>query len=273
METYEEFINNILETRGRFECGDEYHERHHIIPKCMGGGNDEENLIDLFAREHFEAHRLLALENPENEKLVYAWWMMAHVKDGSQGRYELSPKEYEEAKIAFSKKITGRISPMKGKTPTEETRRKLSQSKKELYSNPKNHPMYGRNHSEETKNKLSVLQKGKHSGNKNPMYGKAGIYSPRYKPIYCPQLDRIFWGAKQVTEEFHIGGSSITSCCRHKSGFISAGKHPITKEKLQWYYVYDYTQKNGNIIKGAISLGYITENQVNEYLNNLKNIN
>ena len=69
--TYEEFINNILETRGRNGCGDEYHETHHIVPKCMGGSNDKENLIDLFAREHFEAHRLLALENPENEKLNF----------------------------------------------------------------------------------------------------------------------------------------------------------------------------------------------------------
>ena len=72
-ETYEQFIQNILNTRGRFACGDEYHERHHIVPKCMDGGDEEENLIDLFAREHFEAHRLLALENPDNDKLVYAW--------------------------------------------------------------------------------------------------------------------------------------------------------------------------------------------------------
>ena len=85
--TYEEFIQNILDTRGRFACGDEYHERHHIIPKCMGGTNDKDNLIDLYAREHFEAHRLLALENPENEKLIYAWHMMAVVKDKNQDRY------------------------------------------------------------------------------------------------------------------------------------------------------------------------------------------
>ena len=57
---YQEFIQNILNTRGRFNCGDEYHERHHIIPRCLGGGNEEENLIDLFAKEHFIAHKLLA---------------------------------------------------------------------------------------------------------------------------------------------------------------------------------------------------------------------
>ena len=45
--TYEEFIQNILKTRGRFECGDEYHERHHIVPKCMGGTDEEDNLIDF----------------------------------------------------------------------------------------------------------------------------------------------------------------------------------------------------------------------------------
>lgn len=74
--TYQAFIGNILQTRGRFACGDEYHERHHIVPKCLGGTNEENNLIDLFAREHFEAHRLLALEHPENNGLQYAWWNM-----------------------------------------------------------------------------------------------------------------------------------------------------------------------------------------------------
>ena len=46
--TYLEFINNILETRGRFSCNSEYHERHHIVPKCMNGSDDETNLIDLY---------------------------------------------------------------------------------------------------------------------------------------------------------------------------------------------------------------------------------
>ena len=45
--SYAEFIQNILDTRGRFACGEEYHERHHIIPKCCGGTDDEYNLIDL----------------------------------------------------------------------------------------------------------------------------------------------------------------------------------------------------------------------------------
>ena len=105
--TYEEFINNILETRGRFNCGDEYHERHHIIPKCVGGTDDKENLIDLFAKEHFDAHRLLALENPDNDKLMYAWWCMSTAKSKyTKERYEVSATEYEEAKIALVKVLS-----------------------------------------------------------------------------------------------------------------------------------------------------------------------
>ena len=35
---------------------DGYTENHHIIPKCLGGSNLEENLVNLTAREHFVCH-------------------------------------------------------------------------------------------------------------------------------------------------------------------------------------------------------------------------
>ena len=126
--TYEEFINNILETRGRFECGEEYHERHHIVPKCMGGSNDEENLIDLFAREHFEAHRLLAIENPENSKLTYAWWCMCSFPGYSKNREEVIAEEYEEARIVFLKNFSGEKSTWYGRHHTEEVKQKIDES-------------------------------------------------------------------------------------------------------------------------------------------------
>lgn len=124
--TYHDFIQNILNTRGRFGCGEEYHERHHIIPRCMDGNDEDDNLIDLFAREHFEAHRLLALENPNVKKLTFAWWMMSHTnKSNKQNKryYLISADEYEEAKKYFSNAI-------KGTKASEETRRKLSEIKK-----------------------------------------------------------------------------------------------------------------------------------------------
>ena len=119
---YQEFIQNILNTRGRFNCGDEYHERHHIIPKCLGGSNEEENLIDLFAKEHFIAHKLLAQENPDNNSLVFAWTCMAFPNNNVQERYETTPEEYEEAKKAIIKAMSGR-------TVSDETKKKQSNIK------------------------------------------------------------------------------------------------------------------------------------------------
>lgn len=160
--SYDEFINNILNNRGRFACGEEYHEQHHIKPKCLGGTNDKDNLIDLFAKEHFIAHKLLAKENPDNSSLVYAWSCMAFPKNSTQERYELTPEEYEEARIALA-----------------ETQSKIM---KERFLNPENHPNYGKHHSEETKRKISEKAKERYKdvGN-HPMFGKTLSLETRQK--------------------------------------------------------------------------------------------
>ena len=43
-----------------------YTEIHHAIPKCMGGTDDETNLVCLTAREHYMAHVLLCKIYPNN---------------------------------------------------------------------------------------------------------------------------------------------------------------------------------------------------------------
>jgi hypothetical protein len=55
---YERIYNQIIErAKNRKLIG--YKERHHIIPKCMGGNNNELNLVELTAREHFLCHWLI----------------------------------------------------------------------------------------------------------------------------------------------------------------------------------------------------------------------
>ena len=36
-----------------------YFEEHHIIPKCLNGTDDPDNLVLLTAKEHYVAHHLL----------------------------------------------------------------------------------------------------------------------------------------------------------------------------------------------------------------------
>lgn len=45
--------------RARDRVLSEYSERHHIIPRSLGGTDDPENLVNLTPREHFICHLLL----------------------------------------------------------------------------------------------------------------------------------------------------------------------------------------------------------------------
>jgi hypothetical protein len=49
-----------------------YTEKHHVIPKCMGGSDDPNNLVALTPEEHYVAHQLLVKIYPNNSLLVFA---------------------------------------------------------------------------------------------------------------------------------------------------------------------------------------------------------
>lgn len=91
-----------------------YYECHHILPKCLGGTNDKDNLVLLTAREHLICHRLLIEFNPKVYGLILGYLMMITIKNGSlKGREGLivSSREYERIRIQvgelFSKKLKG----------------------------------------------------------------------------------------------------------------------------------------------------------------------
>ena len=69
-------IYESLVSRARHRQAIGYVERHHILPKCLGGDDAKENLVDLYPEEHLLAHLLLVKMNPGNEKLVFAANMM-----------------------------------------------------------------------------------------------------------------------------------------------------------------------------------------------------
>lgn len=54
----------------------DYYETHHIVPRCMNGSNDPDNLIALTPEEHYVAHQLLVKMYPDHKQLVHAANMM-----------------------------------------------------------------------------------------------------------------------------------------------------------------------------------------------------
>lgn len=76
-----------------------YCENHHIIPKCMGGTDNNSNIVSLTAREHFVAHQLLVKMYPNNYKLINAANMMCSASSIMQ---RSKNRRYEWLRIKFS---------------------------------------------------------------------------------------------------------------------------------------------------------------------------
>jgi hypothetical protein len=86
---------------------DGYVEVHHIIPRCVGGGNSTENLVRLTAREHFIAHLLLAKIYNGNLKLIKAVAMMCVGQEERKLTNRLYGKYRELFRMAMSESQTG----------------------------------------------------------------------------------------------------------------------------------------------------------------------
>lgn len=234
--TYDEFIQNILDTRGRFACGDEYHERHHIVPKCLGGTNDDENLIDLYAREHYEAHRLLAIEHNDNKQLTYAWWLMSNMTNKHEERYKLTAEEYEEVRLAYSETVKqrrGKLHPNYGKPLPEWHKKRLSEL------------MTGRKLSKERRKQISESHKGIGSRGKNSMARKVECNGTIYDCIEdCAEAYNVTSGAmkmwlrgknKMPLEFYNMGlryYGDITTQYVVQSGCVTGAQHPNSKKVI-----------------------------------------
>lgn len=111
---YTKWYNSIVSrAQGRMIEG--YTEKHHIIPKSLGGTNKKSNLVVLSAREHFLCHLLLVkmVSGKEKVKMANALWMFA-ISSKNQQRYKLTNRQYEKIKLEYSLSIKGRPSSKKG---------------------------------------------------------------------------------------------------------------------------------------------------------------
>lgn len=106
-----------------------YYEKHHILPRCLGGSDREANLILLTGREHFIAHMLLWKAFPDNISLMRAAFMMSSRSKDSNSHTKvdgkISSKTYavlrEQYANAVSIQCTGEGNPFFGKKHPPET--------------------------------------------------------------------------------------------------------------------------------------------------------
>lgn len=193
-----------------------YTEKHHIIPRCIGGSDDASNIVRLTPEAHYVAHQLLVKIYPDNHSLIFA----AHMMNNGRSTNKLYGWLKRRHAIAMSNRVVSaetkakmrlirqnmpqeirdkisatlkqrirtdddkaKMSAMfKGRTHTAETKAKMRAAQ---LINP--HRL-GKNHTDETKAKMSASRKGKPAHNKGTTLSaevRANMKKQKSKCIHC----------------------------------------------------------------------------------------
>lgn len=185
---YQKIYHNLIQKRQIILLENQYTEKHHIVPKCMGGTDDESNLVVLTPEEHFLAHQLLVKIYPEHQGLKYALYLMTISPNGRRNNNKLYgwiKRDYDANRIQSSgflgrKHKPETIEKMKKarakQVITEETKQKISSTKKgvkmseeakaSMNEKRRNHESWLESHrnkkmSDEAKAKISAANNGR----------------------------------------------------------------------------------------------------------------
>ena len=130
------------------------YEKHHIIPRCLGGSNASNNLVLLTHREHYICHLLLCKMTDDRtalRKLANAFELMSNTRAVTARRYQ------------FIKTLINREG--------------------------KNNWFYGQKHNEESKKKIRAWGKGKRTGSDNPMFGRIGKLNQSSRAVIINEIE------------------------------------------------------------------------------------
>jgi len=164
---YRRHYERLIErARDRTLCG--YTERHHVLPKCLGGDDSIVNVVRLTPEEHYVAHQMLVKIHPGNHRLL---WAAIAMTNGTTKRPRRNNKLYGwlRRKLACTLSILNA-----GRFVSDETRAKQRAAKLGIKRGP---------HSPETKAKMSAASKGKSKSESHRKALAAAKLGKKRKPI------------------------------------------------------------------------------------------
>lgn len=239
---YQKIYDALIERAQNRVLVGAYVERHHILPRCMGGGDESSNLVGLTPEEHFVAHQLLLKMHPGVRGIAVSAVLMS-------GRGAVANKAYGWLKRAWSSAFLGHTKSPEwraniaaaniGKRAALDTRAKMTATRTGMVQSSetkmkRSATMMGvkkspehcakmrevkQNMSPETKAKISAARIGK--------YG--GANHPSCRSVICVETDQKFWGAIEAVAWLRSTGlpkaGSANICTGCQTGRVRYGYH------------------------------------------------
>jgi len=179
-----------------------YTEQHHIVPKSMGGSNDQSNMVHLTPRLHYIAHYIL-WKAYRNRKMSYAFHVMIHGDPYSKRYKRITSKAYDTLMKECKEHIRGENHPaygikrteeskinqrnaVKGKKWTDDRKKKLSESLKTFYKNNGTRSL-----SNETKKRISDANKGRSKPFSEEHKAALHVHALNSKQLTCPHCNKV----------------------------------------------------------------------------------
>lgn len=184
---YENHYNMLIEraqrrnwTKTTSGC---YVELHHILPRCLGGIDDNENLVYLTAKEHYVAHLLLAKIHNSKE-LWFAVLCFKGNHNNITGSMYAEARERQSTYMSENNPNKNKPSWNKGIPFSEESKQKMSDSQLK---------------SRKIKSTCPHCGKSVDRANYSKWHGDNCKMSPNYvKPKPSPRKKQVSWGPRNL---------------------------------------------------------------------------
>ena len=152
-------LYTALIERSRLRERPDVYEKHHVIPKCLGGSNEKSNIVFLTPKEHFLAHKLLVRMYPQNRGVWFALIAMgrlASFKSRIFASERLRAREMRKG-FCYSEDSRAKMSASALRRGIQKNSESTQFGKKPPWNKGlcgKDSPQYGRKRSPETRAKL-----------------------------------------------------------------------------------------------------------------------
>jgi hypothetical protein len=140
----------VLTAQKRVPIG--YVEKHHIVPRSLGGTDSASNIVSLTAREHFVCHMLLTRITSGHHQVLMKFALGKFIQTAPGQERSFTSWEYNKIREAISQARTGR-------KHSDDARKKMSDKRKGRA--PWNKGIKQGPHSEESNKNRSATLKGR----------------------------------------------------------------------------------------------------------------